>query len=676
MCSRRTGAPIVALGLLALASSGVASASSLLSPFPIVQVTGKVAKGGTKLRRLTVISPAGSTVTAHCRGRGCPFRSKTYGAGGTIRVRKLEGRLLRTGVVIEISITSPDAIGKYTRLKVRKGKPPGRTDACLMPGEAKAVACPSTSPGSTFDISDGSVTTGKLADSAVTSAKLAADAVGAAAIAADAVTASEIASNSVGSDEIAADAVTSSEILDATVTTADISQSVWSGVHQTGTLLARPPAGPENEGYLYFATDVASGTLFRSDGASWVKWLDASGIPADGSITNPKLAADAVTFDKIAADTITAADIAAGAVGTSEIADSSITTNDIAVDTITAADIAAGAVTTSEILDATIASADIATDTITAGNIAPGAVATSEILDNTIASGDLSSTSGSEAVATGNIRDLAVTTPKLAAGAVTNAKLGTDAVTTGNITDGTIVAVDIADGAVNSNKIADSSITTTDIALDTIAAADIAAGAVTTSEILDATITSADIANGTIQKADLAAGAAGDSTYRLVENRSGKLNRDAGASTYILPAGGTTAANSIMESGVDLERDAGVFYLSAADYALTGWTTQLRLRATLLANSTAPGVTIKVGLYPVSGNTGGNDKNNVTVGTVVSGSEATFSSVSPDSPNVATSPAAFSFPLDGFYVIGVNTNGTLANNSLVDITADLQVRNV
>jgi hypothetical protein len=37
--------------------------------------------------------------------------------------------------------------------------------------------------------------------------------------------------------------------------------------------------------------------------------------------------------------------------------------------------------------------------------------------------------------------------------------------------------------------------------------------------------------------------------------------------------------------------------------------------------------------------------------------------------------SAFSFPSSGFYVIGVNTNGTLNNNSLVDVSADLHVRN-
>lgn len=38
-----------------------------------------------------------------------------------------------------------------------------------------------------------------------------------------------------------------------------------------GTLAERPAASPENAGMFYLATDVWAGTLFHSNGASWVK---------------------------------------------------------------------------------------------------------------------------------------------------------------------------------------------------------------------------------------------------------------------------------------------------------------------------------------------------------------------------------------------------------------------
>jgi hypothetical protein len=518
-----------------------------------------------------------------------------------IRVRRLENRLLRIGVVIEISITKPGAVGKYTRLEVRRGKPPKRTDRCLISQSAKPITC-SSSLGPALEVPDGAITNAKLANDSVTANKIATGAVGS----------SEIQDGSVGAAEVAAGAVRSEEILDGTISAGDIAQSVWSGsVNQAGTLAARPPAAPSNDGFLYFATDVSGGTLYRSNGSAWAKvaaGVTEASIP-DGSITTAKLADDAVTAPKIAVDAVGSSEIAADAVTASEIAADAVGAAEIATNGVGSAEIGDDAVTTAEILDGTVTGVDIAADTITAGDIATGAVTTAEILDATVTSVD----------------------------------------------------------------ILDSTITTSDIAADTIIAGDIATGAVTTAEILDATITSSDIAAGTIQTSDLASGAAGESTYRLVETRSGKLDRDAPAGTYLLPTGGTVGGNVMMESGVDIERDAGIFYLAAGDYAMSGRTTELRLRATLLANSAAPGITVKVGLYPVTANGGGNDKNNVTLGSVIN--EVTFSGIGASSHSVATG-TAFSFPSNGFYAIGVTTNGTLANNSLVDLTADLQVHNL
>jgi len=122
-----------------------------LSPFPLVRMAGRIGKRGTRLRLLTVDAPNGSTVTVRCRGRGCPFASSTraastgklVSAARKVRLRKLERRLLRAGVTIQIFITQTGTIGKYTSIKIRKGKPPKRSDLCLMPGSTKPVQCPS-----------------------------------------------------------------------------------------------------------------------------------------------------------------------------------------------------------------------------------------------------------------------------------------------------------------------------------------------------------------------------------------------------------------------------------------------------------------------------------------------------------------------------------------------------
>jgi hypothetical protein len=127
-------------------------APRLMSPFPVVRITGKVGRKGATIRRLTIRAPYGSTVAIRCRGRGCPFRRKnqTLARAGaktpstTIRVKKLEQRLLRAGASIKILVSRPGEIGKYTRFKIRTGKAPLRTDLCLAPGSTAPKECPSS----------------------------------------------------------------------------------------------------------------------------------------------------------------------------------------------------------------------------------------------------------------------------------------------------------------------------------------------------------------------------------------------------------------------------------------------------------------------------------------------------------------------------------------------------
>jgi hypothetical protein len=51
---------------------------------------------------------------------------------------------LRAGIVLEIRVTRPDRIGKYTRFTVRRNSAPRRTDSCLMPGSSAPKACPAS----------------------------------------------------------------------------------------------------------------------------------------------------------------------------------------------------------------------------------------------------------------------------------------------------------------------------------------------------------------------------------------------------------------------------------------------------------------------------------------------------------------------------------------------------
>ena len=135
--------------------AGSVRAFGLMSPFPIVRIAGRTSRRGARIRRLSVDAPPGTSVKVRCQGRGCPFKSATHvvsmraSAGSLLpasrltRVRRLEGRTLRTGALLRVFVTRSDVIGKYTRFRIRKSKPPARQDLCMVPGSTKPAPCPS-----------------------------------------------------------------------------------------------------------------------------------------------------------------------------------------------------------------------------------------------------------------------------------------------------------------------------------------------------------------------------------------------------------------------------------------------------------------------------------------------------------------------------------------------------
>lgn len=147
-------AGIKAVGLRVTDSDGATNARTrevsvdrpepkLLSPFPIVRLSGEVRSGSTEIDRLSVRAPPGSKVTVRCRGESCPFREKerTVRRGRRVKFPEIEGRL-RPGALIEVYVTQPKRIGKFTRFRIRDGAAPKRRDRCLAPGSRKPIFCP------------------------------------------------------------------------------------------------------------------------------------------------------------------------------------------------------------------------------------------------------------------------------------------------------------------------------------------------------------------------------------------------------------------------------------------------------------------------------------------------------------------------------------------------------
>ena len=128
----------------------VGARASLMQPFPVVRIAGLMSAGGLDLRLLKVQqTQAGARITVRCRGRGCPMRStrrvtRSNRRGvAPVEFRGFE-RSLRFGVTLEVLISKPGEIGKYTRFTIRRGQLPERVDMCLDPTGVKPLVCPSS----------------------------------------------------------------------------------------------------------------------------------------------------------------------------------------------------------------------------------------------------------------------------------------------------------------------------------------------------------------------------------------------------------------------------------------------------------------------------------------------------------------------------------------------------
>ena len=146
------GAVAVAIETIDVSETvGIASLGALrqLFPFPVVRLSGTIMKGGIRVRRLTVDAPAGARTAVRCRGAGCPFRWRRYShrsvvAARVVRVSRLNGQFLRAGTSVQVFVTRTGAIGRYTRFRIRRSKPPERVDRCLVSSSRRPVRCPAT----------------------------------------------------------------------------------------------------------------------------------------------------------------------------------------------------------------------------------------------------------------------------------------------------------------------------------------------------------------------------------------------------------------------------------------------------------------------------------------------------------------------------------------------------
>lgn len=168
---------------------------------------------------------------------------------------------------------------------------------------------------------------------------------------------------------------------------------------------------------------------------------------------------------------------------------------------------------------------------------------------------------------------------------------------------------------------------------------------------------------------DFAASAGMYTAYRTIAQAQGQALGAINAGTYLL------VGASLVLSGQGSNTFNLPFRLAAADFAIPGRTTKLRLRAQAFANGTASGITFTVGLYPVSSVGGGSNLVAFTLGSVIAGSTVPFASPGVNSENEGNS-GDFNFPSDDNYLLGVVLSGSLPVSSSVVLAAQLQVRHV
>jgi len=122
-----------------------AAPPSFIHPFPVVRLRGLVQSHAVLIRRLTITAPRGAHLRVRCRGRGCGRKRHILvvakSKGKTMRVRSIE-RHLFPGARLEVYVTQPGLIGKYTRFFVARRGAPHRRDRCVQPGAVAPSVCP------------------------------------------------------------------------------------------------------------------------------------------------------------------------------------------------------------------------------------------------------------------------------------------------------------------------------------------------------------------------------------------------------------------------------------------------------------------------------------------------------------------------------------------------------
>jgi trimeric autotransporter adhesin len=182
---------------------------------------------------------------------------------------------------------------------------------------------------------------------------------------------------------------------------------------------------------------------------------------------------------------------------------------------------------------------------------------------------------------TAGIGDLQVTTGKLAANAVTTAKVDAAGLAAAALATDSVITAKIQDLAVTTGKLAALSVTTAKIAADAVTADELASNAVVTASIVDANVTEAKLSTGSVTETKIGTAAVtvtkvadGSLTYAKLNLADGSVPGAKIASASVTSS--QMAANSVTTNAlVDLNvttakiADSAVTTAKVADGAIT-----------------------------------------------------------------------------------------------------------
>ena len=172
---------------------------------------------------------------------------------------------------------------------------------------------------------------------------------------------------------------------------------------------------------------------------------------------------------------------------------------------------------------------------------------------------------------TAGIGDLQVTTGKLAANAVTTAKVDAAGLAAAALATDSVITAKIQDLAVTTGKLAALSVTTAKIAADAVTADELASNAVVTASIVDANVTEAKLATGAVTEAKIGTAAVTVTKVADASLTYAKLNLADGSVPGAKLTGASVTTTQIAANAINTSQivDDAVTAAKIADDAIT-----------------------------------------------------------------------------------------------------------